>query len=53
MTNTIAARVASLPMSEAERAKALAYVSAGNSIADAILAVARVFQIQSSLKTAG
>ncbi len=51
MTQTskkVQARIASLPIAKAEREKALAYVQAGENLADAILALARVFGGQST-----
>jgi hypothetical protein len=51
MTQTsisVAMRIASLPISESERRQALAYVRAGETIADAIVAVLRFFSTQST-----
>ncbi len=40
---TVEARVASLPLGAAEREEALAYVQIGEDIADAVLAIMRLF----------
>jgi hypothetical protein len=41
-------RIATLPIAKAEREKALAYVQAGENLADAVLALIRVFGAQST-----
>ncbi|MBE0623128.1 MAG: hypothetical protein IH605_21270 [Burkholderiales bacterium] len=41
-------RIASLPIAKAEREKALAYVQTGENLADAVLALIRVFSAQST-----
>lgn len=46
----IARRIDSLPITSAERAEALAYVSAGEDLADALRAIAQFFQIPQTLK---
>ncbi len=48
-TDRIAARIATLPISGAERAEALAYVTAGEELVDAIRAVVQFFQIPQAL----
>ncbi len=52
MNNTIAARIESLSMTEGERNKALAYMSAGNTIADVIVAIMGLFHVPATLRTA-
>ncbi len=49
-TDRIAARIATLPISGAERAEALDYVSAGETLADMLITVAQFFQIPQALK---
>lgn len=46
----IAARIASLPMTVAERREAQAYVSAGESFAQALLSIAHWFESSPVLK---
>ena len=41
-------RIASLPIAKAEREKAIAYVSAGERLADAFIAVLNVFSVRST-----
>ena len=41
-------RIASLPISKAEREQAVAYVSAGENLADALIAVLSVFSARST-----
>lgn len=48
----IAKRIQSLPLSSAERAEALAYVVAGEELAESLLAIARFFQFPQSPKHA-
>ena len=40
---TVESRIASLPISEAEREEAIAYMHAGEEIADAVLAIVHFF----------
>lgn len=46
----IAGRIASLPITRAERAEALAYVAAGEELVDMLRAIAQFFQIPQALK---
>ncbi|MBS0337330.1 MAG: hypothetical protein JSS40_11060 [Proteobacteria bacterium] len=46
----IAARIASLPMADADRREALAYVSAGEAFAQALLSIAHWFESSPVLK---
>lgn len=46
----IATRIATLPLSSAERAQALAYVAAGEDFAEALIAFARFSQMPQALK---
>ena len=41
-------RIASLPISKAEREQAIAYVSAGENLADALIALLNVFSARST-----
>lgn len=43
VNQTVEARVASLPIGQAGRVEALAYVHAGEDLADAVLAILRFF----------
>jgi hypothetical protein len=48
--DVIAARIAELPISEAQRLEAQAYVSAGEGFAQALLSIAHWFESSPSLK---
>lgn len=48
--DVIAARIANLPISEAERREAQAYVSAGETFAQVLLSIANWFESSPSLK---
>ncbi len=47
--NLIARRIQTLPITRAERAEALAYVTAGEDLVDTLRAIAQFFQIPQAL----